>query len=268
MAQQVTTLLPAGIPVRINNRHRISADTNALQFHMPPLTDIPVNISSYLCYVYHALFRNYIPNIRNGVNNIFTCVINTVTHTLVLTEGPYTMDQLIDTLNTFIQAINIGFVFSYDDDSKCIQLLVPIGFNFRIPQLHLNGVPSEQTVEERFLETIGFLPRTNITYTGATSIIGIAVNALGSSFLSVNLQSINLGVVNSDPRNPQTIIQIPLTENFGGLIDYAPAHVMTFQVQPDALQQLTIGCTDEWGLPVYGPSAALLVVDLLLVALD
>jgi hypothetical protein len=111
---------------------------------------------------------------------------------------------------------------------------------------------------------MGFLPQVGIAYTGAIAVNAVfPMNLKPTKVVDLNV-SFNLNVLHSDPKNWQTMAQIPITASFGDTQVYIPSQPPTFPVHAFDLQNMEITLTDEFGAFIEIPDNCSLLIHLVL----
>ena len=276
MQNQVSSLPVKTIPFYINNHFRKNPNSNALDFDVPKVLGGYRPDQNFLAIVSHATFRNYIPNIRQGVNDQFRFRVDNTIDTVIFAEnGYYDIFRLMDSINTALATYNVNLKVVYDQDSMKLNIEVPAGLTFTILRGDVSGsswIDNQKTYtnpQDRFLSLCGWLSLANIPFTNQTLIPTDPVNLFGgSSYISVNVAGRELGVLNTNPNSPQTLIDIPLDDTpYGALKYYASAEPNNFYVSQRELDGMHIYVTDEYGIQVFAPDAALLKLHLNLIPL-
>lgn len=271
MSQSVIAIPPHGTHVYINNRFRDPSSPGAYSFRVPQFSNINPNVRSYLAVVKSVVTKNNINTITAGQNDAIQYKINGLLYEVILGQGVYTIDSLLAALNVAIQAVNPGFVWSYDTIARRVSLVVPAAttFSFVRPVLGSASYISDRqdwsSKHDRFLNMIGMIKNATSTYTGATTIVAQdPADISGTNWMDVNFD-FNLNVMHSNPNNPQTFTSVPVDVPFGQTIVFEPPTPRTFVISPAILEYVYIFVTDEWGKPVVVPDNTPLQIHLLLI---
>lgn len=277
MEQRVISLPPNGMQLHINNRFLPAGATDFLNFQIPPLVNLNasnLNNRAYRLYVHHVYFRNYIPTIRKGVNDTFTYKIDNTTYTDTFAPGVYNVNSLPTAILASLNAKQAGFTSSYNTDQFILTITPPVGHTFYIP----NQLTSDATFNirqynsgYRFLEMLGFIRNTGTTYTNSVPVIGLdPVNFQPVDFMKINLDNYSCGIINTNPRNPQTIATVPISgSSFGSLIAYSPSMPVAIDIDPFEMNSLRIACTDQEGITIQSATlASTLEIHLMIIPLQ
>lgn len=277
--QRVTTLPPSGLQLHINNKFLPLNITDPLNFPVPQLINFTggqhTTERQLRIFVHNVLFRNFIPTIRSRVNDQFYYNLNGVDYIDTFASGVYNINTLINSLTTALTAKGLGaFVLSYNTDQYLLTITPPIGCTMTITSIsqassYYNS--KEYPPAYRFLELVGLVPNQGLSYTNANPCVGLnAVNLLSCDFMKINLDNQDVQVVNTNPRNPQTICTIPIAgAPYGSLIQYEPNLPVTLSISPAMVENLSIRCTDEHGTDLKGlPQMATLEIHMMIIPLN
>jgi hypothetical protein len=273
MERRVTALPPNGLHAHISNRFLPTGSVqDMLNFRVPSFASIPNDTKTLRGFVHNVVFRNFIPTIRAGINDHFNFTVNNTIYDATFSPGVYSIITLAESLETELQSADPGFTVTYDDDQKLLNIVVPFGVTFTINyETKINNYFNIQQVDAgyRFLEMCGLLRNTNIPY-GAGTVVGAEpYNLITADFMKINLDNLNLNVMNTNPRNPQTIATLFLDTDYGQFITYETMFPNAFEMSPHDIENLYISCTDQYGDRITGlPATATLEIHIILFPIE
>lgn len=274
MMQTVTSVPPHGTHVYINNRFRDVNAVSAYSFKVPQFGYVDSNVRSYLAVVKSVVTQNFIQTITASQNDAVQWRINGILYENVFSPGYYSINSLINSLNTAIQSVNVGFVFAYDTISHRMSLTVPATFSFAFVRpsvfstTYVYDRKDFKSRHDRFLNMIGFFENGVNTVQGLTTVVGSdPVNISCTNWMDINID-FNINVMHTNPNNPQTITSVPVDVDYGQTIVFEPPTPRTFIIPPSSLEYVYIYVTDEWGNAVVVPENTPLQIHLLLIPLS
>jgi len=114
----------------------------------------------YMLEVHSITIENYIPVIREGVNDIFYYIFDGVESFFTFDEGNYDIYELLTSMETKLKTLDIGFALNEDLLQYKVELLVPAGHVFTIlRKAPFSSFLSDYSLpnrEDRFLELLGW----------------------------------------------------------------------------------------------------------------
>lgn len=262
----VVTLPPHGIHVYINNRFR-EYNAPSTRFRVPTFNGTGRD-GSFLVQVRKVIIDNYVPNITDQCNTV-TFSINGVLYTIVLQTGNYSVDRLVAAFNTeFTARFGTSLVMVFDSATYSLVMNVPAGCVFIWVKTMVSGLTTQarwdlQVPQDRLLSMMGFLPQAGISYTNTTLVATYPLNLKPTKAIDINV-SFNLKVLHSDPKNWQTMVQVPILVNYGETQVYMPNAPPTFPVEAFNLENMLITMTDEFGQLLSLPDNASMLMHLVL----
>lgn len=278
MEQRVITIPANGYQLHINNKFLPPFDKDPLNFKVPQLFNFDTqsnNDRPLRVFVHHILFRNYIPTIRQGINDQFTYTINGTLYTDYFSPGCYNINNLITSITTALNAKAQGvFVLAYSSDQLLLTITPPAGKTFYIPDptvVDFTYNVKDYNARYRFLEMIGMNRNVNKNYTNAIPCTGLdPVNLLTVDFMKINLDNQNCQIINTNPRNPQTIATVPIaSSSYGDLVVWSPLIPVSLDLDPITMNSLRIACTDQAGDRITSvPLCATLEIHIMVIPLQ
>ncbi len=259
----VTTLPSVGQHVYIESRFR-EPNASPSDFRVPTFNQTLQNDVSCIVRVRKVIFDNFIPTITAGVNDRVSYIVNGTTYVVILAEGFYDVDRILLAFNTSFTA-NFGatLIMSYDSTTYKMGIIIPVGCTFtwvRVidPLRTTQNRWDLQVPQDRLLSMLGFLPQTSVPYVGSASpnptlIAQFPLNLKPTKYVDMSI-STQLSVLHSSPFNPQTMINVPITTNYGETEVYIPGEPPSFLMRSSDLEYLNFRFTDEYGALISLPA--------------
>lgn len=261
-----SSLPPHGTHVYINNRFRTNyLEDNAYNFDGPQFSSLITDDGYFLAQVKSVYTENYVNTVEQGINDVFVVLINGVISTTIIEPGVYTINSLLDVMDTIDASMN----WTYNIDERRVTLAIDntkvITFVDPDSMINLGFTAKTQKAYKRFLFMLGWVPvaQSNGDYTNTVVEGPNPVNLNTTGVFNINVYD-SLEILTNDSNGAQTLIQVPNLAPFGGKIFYEPPNPPTVRIEPSGLQTWSFYVTDEWGERVKVPGNTPLIIHMVL----
>lgn len=147
--------------INITGSNRFARRRNHTFHWTVELPRISNNISGdYDMEVHSCTIENLFPVIRQGYNDTLYFTYNGNQSYFTFQEGNYTINELLNSVETSLQTLNIGFALSYDSLQFKVSLFIPANVTFSIRRtVSLTDDPNDYSYpnsSDLFLELLGW----------------------------------------------------------------------------------------------------------------
>ena len=212
------------------------SDTHKV-FHLNEHINVPLNTHALIGLSSMNMVYSFY-QFRSGINNSFDMTVGATTETITITEGNYTVPQMVSHLNTLFTSAKATLGLT----------VLTCSANYQLDKFYITCAPASEITFDNILcwkelgfETSSFL----VSASATTHYMPNQYNLAGDASMYVQLKNQGLGSNINTKKKSGIIANIPIQVMYGELIFFQPASEIHYFRSAINLHKLEISLLDE-----------------------